>query len=215
MTSAPAKKLGQLIGETIENVARDRFKTIADTHDLYLDSRGKRPGVRNGTSVQWEDSVGKNRKVTLALESGGSRSKKGKPVVFVRTHWLRYGKHAGEKAAKLIVDMSALSRHYRRHKPVLVAVLAGEWTDSALADIRANGIIPVVIPAETVFAAFADWKVDITGSDITDEEAWNRAVNRFGGVSNASRRTLEERISDDVKHLFTAADTAVAARLAN
>jgi hypothetical protein len=203
MGSAPAKKLGQMIGSVLQDAYYKHFEDFARANNLYLDSDGQeRPGVRDGSELTWLDGSDVKRKVTYALETGGSKSKQGEPFAFVRANWRRDKKHSTQ-VAEAIVALLALGRRFKRNPPHNIAILAGEYSDSALLDLRANGFrAVVVVPSHVVIAAFADWNIDISGGDLRDDPFWNRQVEKIYGLSDAKRRSLVTRLYDDTADRF-------------
>jgi len=153
MAKSPTHRFGQIIGEALEAAIEPLLTRFAEEHHLYLDRKGKRL-ARQGNKVTWLDKNGNKHDLDFVLERGGSAEKIGTPVAFIEIAWRRYTKHSRNKAQEIQGAVIPLAETYESSAPFLEAVLAGVFTEGALAQLKSLGFSVVYFPYETIVTAF-------------------------------------------------------------
>lgn len=100
MAESPAHRFGQIVGEVLESAIIPLLDSFANTHGLYLDKKGPRPG-RAGKKCSWVDLNKNTHDLDYVLERGGTLQKRGIPAAFIETAWRRYTKHSRNKAQEI------------------------------------------------------------------------------------------------------------------
>lgn len=116
MAEAPGHRLGQIIGDTLEDAIKPVLQAFADVHGLYLDSKGTRQ-ARSGVKCSWTDDLGNSHDLDFVLERGGSSNEVGLPAGFIETAWRRYTKHSRAKAQEIQGAVLPLLAKYAQLKP--------------------------------------------------------------------------------------------------
>jgi len=194
VAESPAHKLGQIIGDEIEAAIHQPLQEIADEFDLYLDYKHLRPARGGRKKISWEDYYGNAHDLDYVIEEGGSEKKLGRPRAFVEIAWRRYTKHSRNKAQELQGAILPLKETFRRDSPFLGAVLAGNFTDGALDQLRSHGFNLVYSPYKSIVQAFRKEGVDVFSDESTSErELWQK-VRIFNGLRLARRRRIQQAI---------------------
>jgi hypothetical protein len=216
MAESPGHKLGQIIGEVLEEAIEPLLKRFAGKHYLYLDEKGPR-GVRKGSKVTWTDANGNSHDLDFVLERNGSDSKQGTPVAFIETAWRRYTKHSRNKAQELQGAVLPLCETYRHVGPFVGAILAGVFTDGALSQLKSLGFTVLYFPYDTVLRAFGRAGVDISFDEETTDRELSRKVTEWKAlgpkVQTSVARTLLKSNKEQVDQFMEALERAVTRRI--
>lgn len=182
MAESYAHRWGQIIGDVFEQFVRDMLRSIADKHGLYLDykkprrARAKQSG-RDLSKVTWQDSYGNRHDLDYVLERGGTEDMLGVPIAFIESAWRRYTKHSKNKVQEIEAAVLPIALTFSRHQPFCGAVLSGEFTRSALAQLESKGFSVLHIPYESILEAFQEVGIDASSVDrITTEEEFQRKI---------------------------------------
>ena len=159
MAKSPAHQLGLFIGDFLENSWKPILERIASTHGCYLDYKHDRP-ARSGRNVTWQANRGNEHDLDFVIEEDGSDFTIGKPRAFVETGYRRYTKHSRSKVkeiAGMVVPVAEL------HSPgaFLGVVLAGEFTENAINEIRSWGFSVLHYSFQNIVDAFLTVGIDI------------------------------------------------------
>ena len=194
MAQSPAHRLGQIIGEELENAIRKPLIAIAEEFGLYLDYKHARPARGGRKKVAWTDSHGNTHDLDYVLEKGGSETTMGQPMAFIETAWRRYTKHSRNKAQEIQGAIGPLAETYQNSHPFLGAVLAGVFTEGSLAQFRSHKFNLVYCPYETVIQAFTSEGIDVSSGEDMSEAELKRKVDAFERLTPIQRARIEEEI---------------------
>lgn len=191
MATAPGHLLGQIIGNVMEEALKPVLQEMADRHDLYLDSKGLRPGVRSGALVTWTDDLGNNHDLDFVLERGGSATKAGNPAAFIEAAWRRYTKHSKAKAQEIQGAVLPVLAAWNNVKPTPAAVVAGQWTAPSLQQMRSNGFVVLHLHFPTTAQVFGDNGINIEGTgEGTPDAFWQQQCDAYTNKSEADKDSL-------------------------
>lgn len=159
MATSPSHKFGQDLGNLLEEVVlyeilKPRLERFAQSKKYYLDCKGKR-SARKGKKVTWMDKYGNQHDLDFVIEIGGTDHKIGKPIAFIEAAWRRYTKHSKNKAQEIQGALLPIIELHHLSAPFYGVVLAGEFTEPALAQLRNNNFAVIYIPYLDVIKAFA------------------------------------------------------------
>ena len=185
MAESLAHRWGQIIGDVFEQFVRDLLKSIAEKHALYLDYKKPRRaranlGGRDLSKVTWQDAYGNRHDLDYVLERGGTEDALGVPVAFVESAWRRYTKHSKNKVQEIEAAVLPIALTFSRHQPFCGAVLAGEFTRSALAQLESKGFSVLHVPYASILEAFQEIGIDASSADaITTEDEFRRKIEQW------------------------------------
>ncbi len=179
MAQSLAHRWGQIIGDVFELFVERVLADAAAKHGLYLDKKGRRP-ARPGKKVTWHDGYGNKHDLDYVLERGGSASTLGTPAAFIESAWRRYTKHSKNKVQEIEAAVSPVADTFSRHQPFRGAVLAGEFTHSALQQLESKGFALLHLPYASILTAF-----DLLGIDAASED----------GAGGTTERQFREKIN--------------------
>jgi hypothetical protein len=204
MATSPSHKWGQIIGqEFLEVAVEPLMREVAVKHQLYLDIKGPRP-ARPGKKISWIDLYGNTHDLDFVLERGGSDDTIGMPVAFIETAWRRYTKHSRNKAQEIQGAVLPLAAKHRAHAPFIGVILAGEFTQGALAQLKSLGFRVLHFPYSTIITAFQSVGIDADFGEDTPDAVCKLKVKAWQRLS-AEQRTM---LGDTLRKM-TAADIAV------
>ena len=185
MAESYAHRWGQIIGDVFEQFVRDMLKSIAEKHGLYLDfKKPRRTRAKHGgkdlSKVTWRDSYGNRHDLDYVLERGGTEDVLGVPVAFIESAWRRYTKHSKNKVQEIEAAVLPIALTFSRHQPFCGAVLSGEFTRNALAQLESKGFSVLHIPYASILEAFQEVGLDASSVDrITTEEEFQRKIAQW------------------------------------
>jgi hypothetical protein len=195
MAESPSHRFGQIIGEALEAGVLPLLATFARQHGLYLDKRGER-ACRKGAKVSWFDAQHNKHDLDFVLERGGSATKQGLPAAFIETAWRRYTKHSKNKAQEIQGAVLPLVDAYRNSAPFAGAILAGEFTSTALAQMRSLGFSVIHVPYQTVVDVFAKFGIDASSAESTPDSVFAKKVAAYERLSAPERQKLGMALID-------------------
>lgn len=173
MAESLAHRWGQIIGGVFEDFVRSLLSDAAARHELFLDykrprkARAKQAGGKDLSKVTWHDSWGNKHDLDYVLEHGGTEEKIGTPAAFIESAWRRYTKHSKNKVQEIESAVMPVVDAFSRHRPFCGAVLAGEFTRSALQQLESKGFCVLYLPYQSILTAFSDLGIDAASTDGT------------------------------------------------
>jgi hypothetical protein len=165
MAQSLAHRWGQIIGDSFEMFVRNILEEVAQRHGLYLDFKKPRATRTGQGKVTWQDGYGNKHDLDYVLERGGTEEKLGVPVAFIESAWRRYTKHSKNKVQEVEAAVMPIALTFSRHQPFCGAVLAGEFTRNALAQLESKGFSVLHIPYDSILAAFSELDIDASSED--------------------------------------------------
>lgn len=184
MAESLSHKFGQIIGDLLELAIEPHLEKFARKHKLFLDKKGQRK-ARTGKKLSWTDGKGNKHDLDFVLERSGTINKTGIPVAFIEVAWRRYTKHSRNKAQEIQGAIIPLTEKYRNSSPFVGVVLAGEFTEGSLNQLKSHGFGVLYFPYATVVKAFGKFGIDAASDESTSEkdfkkkiESWNKLQNK-------------------------------------
>lgn len=189
MAESPAHRFGQMIGDIFERTIIRYCQSIADEYDMYLDYKHPRPARNNQKDVKWTDMNGNIHKLDIVIEEGGSETKTGAPRAFIEMAWRRYTKYSKNKAQEISAAIKPLVSRYSEHAPFYGAVLAGEFTENSLNQMRTEGFKLLYFSINAVEEAFGSQGIDAHWDEGTSEE---ELINRIEQLEALTETQLQQ-----------------------
>ena len=193
MAQSPAHTWGQIIGKTVEDSLEPTFQQIAKEYRLYLDRAGKR-AVRNGKKVTWKDKFGNSHDLDFVFERSGFQNKLGDPVGFIEVAWRRYTKHSKNKAQEIQAALLPVAEHYAMFAPFCGAVVSGDFTENALAQLRSEGFRVLYLPYSRVMDAFDSIGIDARTEEQTSVLELERKIVKWRLLTNGKRAKVQQNL---------------------
>jgi hypothetical protein len=216
MAESLAHTFGQIIGNVLENATEPQLRKFAVEHGLFLDKKGPRK-AREGRKVTWTDLHGNAHDLDFVLERGGTDEVIGAPVAFIETAWRRYTKHSRNKAQEIQGAIQVLALTHNYSCPFTGAILAGVFTDGALAQLKSLGFHILFFPYNSIVEAFQAVGVDASFDEDTPEKEFRKKISRWNALSKKRRHGVAEHVvrkhRQDIDDCFDALDKTVTRRI--
>jgi hypothetical protein len=212
MAQSPAHRFGQIIGDVLEMAIQPLLSRFAQTHGLYLDTKGVRP-ARRGVKLTWKDSLGNSHDLDFVLERDGTDYEIGTPAAFIETAWRRYTKHSKNKAQEIQGAVLPLLETYQSSAPFIGAILAGVFTSGAITQLKSNGFALVYFSYDSVCQAFGKVGIDAHFSEDTPDDEIATKVAAWDALTSAQKQQVATALRtdnpNDVTHFMAALERAI------
>lgn len=196
MGVSPAHKFGQIIGAVLEKAIEPGLRRIADKHRLFLDVKGKRRARNGRKKITWLDLYGNTHDLDFVLEKNGTQDDNGVPVAFIETAWRRYTKHSRNKAQEIQGAIVPLSLTHQGHAPFIGVILAGEYTEGSLQQLRSLNFHVVHILYKSVLGAFQSVGIDAKFDEDTLDKEVQTKVDAWDSLPDAKQEELISTLAD-------------------
>lgn len=208
MAKSPTHKLGQLVGDLLEDAIIGLCRPVADSRNMYTDYCHERPARNNSKKVRWEDIDGNHHDLDVVIEEGGSERKMGSPRAFIEVAWRRYTKHSKNKAQEISGAVVPIVGKYKSKAPFKGAVLAGEFTESSLRQLQSEGFYVLYFTMYDVEKAFSTVGIDIHSEEDSSDREILEKIGPLERLSASDKKvvfsTLFNMYKNDVDHFINA-----------
>jgi hypothetical protein len=206
-------KLGQMIGNFFEEFFSDTFEEFAIERNLFCDRKGPRPVVRGDKlKVTWLDSDGNPHDLDYVLEVDGSDTQQGKPIAFIELAWRRYTKHSRNKSGEIEGSLLHLRDTYKSCR-FIGALLAGEYSEGGLRQLRSHQIAVLHVPFGKIAEAFRARGVDLAYPENASDRLKRRVIAKWESLRpedlRVIKRALRASIKDDLTDFMKALEVAI------
>lgn len=202
----PGSALDEAIGTEMEKALSTFLTNFVEGHGYHFISQSpilNRDGTPKKLLMYDKFGVAYNVDAIIANESM-------QPIILIESKYIRYKKHNRDKGSWICTAHPALRRRYHSIR-TSIAVLAGNWSSSALTMIRSYNINVFLIPFQRICDLLAEYGIDFnweekdretavaawqTYSTLTSEQ--KSAIGQgMISVITAELQTLVLRILDD------------------
>lgn len=223
MANSPSHRLGQIIGDFLEELAVPLLEDFCRRHSqggpekvLYLDKKGSR-SARPGQKLTWHDKYGNAHDLDFVIERGGTQDKIGHPVAFIEAAWRRYTKHSKNKAQEIQGAVIPIAEKYAWDAPFMGAFLAGVFTEPAIEQMKSAGFTISLFPYPTIVEAFSTVDVDISFDEQTADAHFAKIVAGLEALDTEEWDAVKERLlslnESQINDFFAALDRALGKRI--
>lgn len=150
---------------------------FCNDRSLYLDYQGRKRSFRRGKKVRWKDDYGNVHDLDYVIEKNGTDSSQGQPMGFVEVAWRRYTKHSRNKAQEIQGAVLPLAEKFKWNNPFLGVVLAGEFTDGSIEQLRSLGFQILHFQYEEIVEAFLSEGIDIRFDEGTADREYQQRIS--------------------------------------
>ena len=179
------------MGDLLEAAILPTLSEFSVQHNLYLDYKGKRH-TRRGKKCTWVDKYGNKHDLDFVLERGGTSTHQGIPVAFIETAYRRYTKHSRNKAQEIQGAIEPLAETYSNEGPFKGAILAGEFTEGAIEQLRSLGFEVAYFSYSSVIGAFAQVGIDAFYEESTPDAKSQQKVDEWLALT-VDQKSLVQR----------------------
>lgn len=190
MAKSPAHTFGQEIGNLLEQIIAPALQHVCDSRGLYLDKKGVRGKARPGKKVRWEDRFGNWHDLDFVIERNGSAEKRGTPLAFIESAWRRYTKHSKNKAQEIQGAVLSVVEKYKLNGPITAVLLAGEFTEPSIQQLRSLGFHILYIPYEKIIKAFDGVDLDAEFDEDTKDSEVKKKLDALRKLDARNRQAL-------------------------
>ena len=196
MAISYSHRFGQIIGDSLEMAMEPFLYNFAEENNLYLDKKGFRP-ARAGVKLSWSDINDNIHDLDFVLERNGSDTIQGMPAAFIECAWRRYTKHSRNKAQEIQGAIMPLLEKYKKEDPFIGVVLAGEFTQNSLDQLRSLGFHILFIPYKNICSSFLSVGIDANFDEQTSESDFKKKVHKWERLTKDEKTKLYETISEE------------------
>lgn len=190
MATSPSHQLGEAIGDFFEFAIIQYLNPIVSRKGYYLDHRHPRPARDNKREVIGVDYNGNKHKLDIVVEKNGSETKLGTPKAFIEMAWRRYVKHSKNKVQEIAGAILPLIKTHEKNMPFYAAVLAGEFTDNALVQLRSQGFYVLHFNYAEICSLFETVGLSIHWEENTSDSALQNIVDSFLALDDTQKHRL-------------------------
>lgn len=202
MALSPAHRFGQIIGDLLETATVEKVQPIVAKHNMYLDYTHSRPARYGSKKIHVQDVLGNYHDLDLVIEEGGSEETFGTPRAFIEVAWRRYTKHSKNKAQEISSAVLACARKYADNSPFMGTVLAGEFTENSIKQLRSQGFVVVHFTRQAVINAFATVGINAAWQENTPENVILEEVKRYDHLQPTQINRIKNRLFLEEKDAF-------------
>lgn len=215
MAASPSHKLGELIGDFFELAVISYLMPIVQAEGFYLDYRHPRPARDNRREVIGVDHEGNSHKLDIVVERGGTEERMGTPCAFVEMAWRRYTKHSKNKVQEIAGAIRPLVETYAGEMPFYAAVLAGEFTEKSLKQLKSQGFYVMHITYQQFCDLFATEKISLHWGEKTSRAELDEMTDAFPDSADPRYERLRLEFLRRFKGELTALSDALLRSLRN
>ena len=195
MAVSHSHKLGQIIGESLENAIEPFLREFANENHLYFDKKGRRV-ARPGTKLTWVDINQNKHDLDFVIERGGTDNMIGTPFAFIECAWRRYTKHSRNKVQEIQGAIMPLFEKYKKASPFIGVILAGEFTENSLKQLRSLGFCILYFSYEKIVNAFATTGIDVYFDESTSEIHFARQIELWKALPETQKEKVYGKITE-------------------
>ena len=190
MANSPSHQLGEFIGDFFESSIIEYLKPIVSQKGYYLDYRHPRPARGNKKELIGIDLNGNKHKLDIVIEEGGSEAAFGRYKAYIEMAWRRYVKHSKNKVQEIAGAILPLVETNAQERPFYAAVLAGEFTENALNQLRSEGFYVLYFNYYEICRLFDTIGLSIRWEEDTSEADIRRIANEFNSLTQVQIQQL-------------------------
>ena len=190
MAASPSHQLGECIGDFFESAIIHYLSPIVSKKGYYLDYRHPRPARGNKREVIGIDHNGNKHKLDIVVEENGSETRFGTPKAFIEMAWRRYVKHSKNKVQEIAGAILPLVETHANHMPFYAAVLAGEFTENSLVQLRSQGFFVLYFNYAELCRLFDTVGVSIRWEENTSDAELQRIAEDFQSLTDQNKAKL-------------------------
>jgi len=116
-------------------------------------------------------------------------------LAFIEAAWRRYTKHSKNKVQEIQGAVLPVVESHQWNAPFMGAVLAGEFTETSLVQLRSLGFVVLHISYDMVVSAFDDIGMDVRFDEATPDDVFLQCVTNILNLTDAQRAALDSGLT--------------------
>ncbi len=190
MAKSPSHQIGEFIGDFFELAIIKYLSPIISKKSYYLDYKHPRPARKNNREVIGVDHYGNKHKLDIVVEEDGSEVRFGTPKAFIEMAWRRYVKHSKNKVQEIAGAILPLVETHAKHMPFYAAVLAGDFTENSIVQLRSQGFFVLYFSYEEICKVFDTAKVSIRWEEYTSDSELKKIAVKLQALTDRDKAKL-------------------------
>ena len=187
----PGAKLGQAIGERMEQAIDNRLRVLSENLACHYISSGAQVDGGKRKQVHLYDENGTRYQVDAVIADADLR-----PLVVLESKYIRYKKHNRDKGAWICSTSESVRRNYASIRK-FVAVLAGNWSAPSLAMMTSRDIEIFVIGFDRICRLLRRRRIRFDWDEAARDEAIH-AYMTYAELSSRQKNKIGEEMVRDV-----------------
>lgn len=214
LRDSPSHKLGELVGDFLEaSITEHLQETISNRTGYYLDYRHPRPARGGNKLVVGKDEQGNEHRLDLVVEKGGSEEVFGRPKAYIEIAWRGRTKHSKNKVQEISGAILPLVKTNQQEMPFYAAVLAGEFTENALQQLKSDGFFVLHFTYDEICRAYDKVGISIRWMEQTNVELIQAIIAEVENMSEEQYADLKQQFSKMYRKKLKELDIALNAAL--
>lgn len=209
MAKAPGHILGEKIEWFFEEMFIEHYKSLLINQNVYVDYKHERIARNKNKTVTWKDIDGNHHDLDVVIERNGSEVAIGTPIAFIETAWRRYTKHSKNKVQEISGAVLPIISRYNDTAPFYGAVLSGEFTKNAIAQLKTEGFYVIHFSADIVFDAFSSEGINIKFTQETADEKLQLYCDLLDNMSQNNVENIRKYLINHNKYEIDEFDRAI------
>lgn len=193
MANSPAHRFGQIIGYYFESsIARFLSEFSLNESGFFVDRDGPRKARGTRKSVKWADDKGNEHKLDYVVERGGTQEKLGELAGIIEIAWRSYTKHSKNKVQEIEGAVNPVVRKHANSRPFKAAILAGDFTQPSLEQLRSHGFDVVYFDKRELAKVFNRYGINILIKDESDDQITQAQIDAYESLSEDQKLQLSQ-----------------------
>jgi len=176
----PASALGEAVGHLVESAVKKTIEDIIKTYDLKIGDK------------KILDKLGIDFEIDIPILKGNDL------IALIDVKYLRYKKHARDKASWVIVAHNRLKASYSQIKRTLVILLGPGWTEKAKKLISTSCIDVIDLEPKLLDNILSKFGIRFIWNE-KDEETPRTSLDKFQQLSDDALEKIKENIIEESK----------------
>ncbi len=142
--------------------------------------------------MTWSDGQGNSHDLDYILERDGASDKQGEPVAFIELAWRRYTKHSRNKTGEIEGALLPLRHTYRNTCSFVGAILAGEYTEGGINQLRSHDIEVLSIPYHQLVDSFMAKGIELDYPESAPNEQKANLIRQWNLLTGDDLEDIKE-----------------------
>lgn len=187
----PGAKLGQAIGEKMEQALDNKLRTLTDALGYHYLCSGSTIGGERKKSINLYDKHGIMYQVDSVIVNHDMQ-----PLMVFESKYIRYKKHNRDKGSWICATHNAVRSRYHSIRK-FVAILAGRWSAPSLAMMRSQNIVVYEVGFEAICRLLKNYNINFDWEE-RDRNSATHAYMSYEELSEEEKNEIGKQMIKDV-----------------
>ena len=191
MAVSVAHRVGELIGDFFEEAIVTYLAAFIENEaGYYLDYKHPRRARNNEAILKGVDSEGNEHRLDIVIEKDGTEEVFGKPKAYIEIAWRRYKKHSKNKVQEIQGAIMPLVRTNEAEIPFYASVLAGEFTNNSMDQLKSLGFFVLYFTYEEICDLYDTEGISIRWNERSSEAELQQINIQLSSLDQNKRERL-------------------------